>query len=234
VAPLSIPARKKPRLEETPPATTDEAAKKTASPEISVGLPPPTADNDDANADPVTDTHDVLDWSIDRAIGRKNSWTKDEDLKLKNSVQMHSGKDWTAIAAMVPGRTKNQCSKRWPSVLDLSIALTAGHAGKWTEDEDLKLKNSVQMHGGKNWVVIAALVPGRTKSQCSQRWRDFLDPRIDRTIGRTGKWEEEEDIKLKKAIEMHGDKNWGAIAALVPGQTKLSCSQHRPSKWTYE
>jgi hypothetical protein len=61
VAPLSIPARKKPRLEETPPATTDEAAKKTASPEISVGLPPPTADNDDANADPVTDTHDVLD-----------------------------------------------------------------------------------------------------------------------------------------------------------------------------
>jgi hypothetical protein len=46
-APLSIPARKKARLEEPPPATIDEASRKTASPaaspEISVGLPPPVA-----------------------------------------------------------------------------------------------------------------------------------------------------------------------------------------------
>jgi hypothetical protein len=46
-APLSIPARKKPRLEKPPPTTTDDAARKTASPaslpEMSVGLPPPVA-----------------------------------------------------------------------------------------------------------------------------------------------------------------------------------------------
>jgi hypothetical protein len=161
--PLSIPARNKPRLEEPPPATTDEAARKNASPAV----PPPDAESDDANADPVTDTNDVLDCCIDRAIGRKNRWTKDEDLKLKNSVQMHGGKDWAAIAAMAPGRTKSSV------VLNPSIALTAGHAGKWTADEDLKLKGTVRTHGGKNWVAIAhggknwmaiaALAPGRAE-----------------------------------------------------------------------
>ncbi len=40
-APLSIPARKKPRLEEPLPTTTDEAAKKTAPPDLPEGLPPP-------------------------------------------------------------------------------------------------------------------------------------------------------------------------------------------------
>ena len=51
-------ARKKPSLREPLTTTTDEAAKKTASPDVSVGLPPPVADSDDANAnaDPVTAT----------------------------------------------------------------------------------------------------------------------------------------------------------------------------------
>jgi hypothetical protein len=29
--------------------------------------------------------------------------------------------------------------------------MTAGRAGIWGEDEDLKLKNAVQMHGDKDW-----------------------------------------------------------------------------------
>ena len=35
--------------------------------------------------------------------------------------------------------------------------------GRWTEDEgDNKLKDSVERHGGEDWVAIAVLVPGRT------------------------------------------------------------------------
>jgi hypothetical protein len=47
--------KKKPRLEESLPTTTEEAARKNASPDISFDLPPAAA-IDDANADPVTDT----------------------------------------------------------------------------------------------------------------------------------------------------------------------------------
>jgi hypothetical protein len=176
--------------------------------------------------------HSALDPSIDRATGRRGTWTEDEDIKLKNAVQTHSGKDWAAIAALVPGRTRIQCHYRWHSALDPSIDQMTGRgdAGKWKEDEDTKLKDAVQTHGGKNWVAIAALVPGRTKIQCRNRWHDFFKHSVDRATGRTrGTWTEDEDIKLKDAVQTHGGKNWVAIAALVPGRTKSQCS-HR---WHY-
>jgi hypothetical protein len=50
-----------------------------------------------------------------------------------------------------------------------SFTRTPGHTGVWTTEEDIKLKDAVQMHDGKNWHAIAVLVPGRTKMQCSGR-----------------------------------------------------------------
>jgi hypothetical protein len=222
-----IRARKKRRLEEPLPTTTDEAARKTSSPEVSVGLPPYAADNDDVNVDPVTCTQPNA--VATRATGR---WTTDEDAELTSAVANTSKKrcgkeyktDWVAIAALVPSRTRNQCSKRWHDVLDPSIDRANGRTGKWTEDEDRKLKDALKMHGAKNWGAINALIPGRTKKQCWRRWHDALNPSIDRTpSGRTGKWSGDEDRKLKDALQMHGAKDWAAVAALVPGRTKKQC-----------
>jgi hypothetical protein len=279
---VSTPARKKPRLEEPLlplPTTTDEAAIKTASPKISVGLHLPVVDNDDANAntDPVMDIQpnntgvtrcwtpeedaeltsvvaktckknidqeyridgvavaelvpgrpriqwcDVLDLSIPLRARRTGQWTEDEDLKLKKSVQMHGDKDWAAVAELVPGRTQEQCRNRWQYVLDPSVAVRARCTSKWAEDEDLKLKKAVQMHGDKDWAAVAELVPGRTQEQCRNRWQYVLDPSITLTARRTGKWTEDEDLKLKKAVQMHGGKEWVAIATLVPGRTQKQC-----------
>jgi hypothetical protein len=89
---------------------------------------------------------------------------------------MHCGKDWAAITAQVPGRTRNQCHNRWKDVLDPNITMTGGRTGSWTDDEDSKLKDAVQTHGGKNWGAIAALVPGRTTKQCRDRWKKHMDP----------------------------------------------------------
>jgi hypothetical protein len=46
------------------------------------------------------------------------------------------------------------------------------------EDEDSKLKDAVHTHGDKDWVAIAALVPGRRQKQCRNRWHVVLDLRI--------------------------------------------------------
>jgi hypothetical protein len=54
--------------------------------------------------------------------------------------------------------------------------------GKWTEDEDIKLKGVVQMHGFMNRGAIATLVPGRTIDQCRDRWHCALDPSIALTV----------------------------------------------------
>jgi hypothetical protein len=101
---------KKLRLEKHLP-TTDEAAKSTASPNISVGLPPPAADNEDANADLVTDTQPNVVVT--------GSWILEEDAKLTRTVANTSKKkygkeyktDWVVIATLVPGRTKKVFEK---------------------------------------------------------------------------------------------------------------------------
>jgi myb proto-oncogene protein len=165
-----------------------------------------------------------LDPSIDKANERTGKWTADEYIKLKDAVQTHGGKNWGAIAALVPGRTKNQCRHRWHDVLNSSIARASGRTGKWTEDEDSKLRNAVHRHGGKDWAAISALVPDRTIHQCSSRWHDALNPAsIDGANGRTGKWSKDEDSKLKDAVQTHCGKDWAAISALVPGRTKKQC-----------
>jgi myb proto-oncogene protein len=114
--------------------------------------------------------------------GTCGKWTAGEDSKLEDAVQTHGGKHWGTIAALVPGRTKIQCNRRWKDALDPSIDRTDECTGKWTAVEDSKLKDAVQTHDGKNWGLIAALVPGRTKHQCNNRWHAFLDPIIDREM----------------------------------------------------
>jgi hypothetical protein len=159
--------------------------------------------------------HNFLDPNIALTTGSKGTWTEDEDLKLKGARQMHGGKNWNKIAAMVPGRTQKQCSNRWYNVMDRSIALTAGSMGTWTEDEDLELKVAVQKHGGMNLNKIAAIVPGRTKSQCKDRWHNALDPKIALTAESTGKWTEDddEDNKVENSVQMHGPQlpRWSHI-----------------------
>jgi hypothetical protein len=111
--------------------------------------------------------------SIDRKTGSTGTWTEVKGSKLKNAVQMHGDKDSAGISARVSGRTKNHCRSRWHDALNPSSTLMAGRTGKWTADEDDKLEDSVQMHGGKDWAGIAALVPGRVESQCRSRWQSL-------------------------------------------------------------
>jgi hypothetical protein len=147
----------------------------------------------------------------------------DEDIKLKDAVQTHGGKKWDAIAALVPGRTRTQSRSRWVDVLDPNIDRTIGRTGTWSEDEDIKLNDAVQTHGGKNGGDIAAVVPGRTKILCWCRWHRALVPDIGRASWRTGNWTSAEDIKLKDPVQTYGGKDWDAIAVLVPGRTRIQC-----------
>jgi hypothetical protein len=124
-AQLSVPARKKPRLEERPCTDTVAASTlhrsshhvNTTNSTSTTSTSAPAPPTDTANAS----TLDALDPSIDRANGRTGKWEEDEDINLRNAVQMHAGKDWAAIAKLVPRRTNLQCRHRWHGFLKPSI-----------------------------------------------------------------------------------------------------------------
>jgi hypothetical protein len=214
------PAKKKPRLEEPSSANTDGITKVSAH-DTAVSLPDAAAANtndDHVDANPVKDT---------RVIGY---WSPEEDAQLTSAVantcKTKWGKkyrtDWSAVAPLVPDRTKEQCWSRWHRVLDPGVSRASRRKCYWTAAEDSKLKDAMQTHSDKDWDAVTELVPGRMKKQCYNRWKDVLDPNIGRTPGRI-KWSEDEDSKLKEAVQRYGGKNWDAIAALVPGRTRLQC-----------
>ncbi|KAL8228477.1 hypothetical protein R6Q57_016061 [Mikania cordata] len=86
--------------------------------------------------------------------------------------------------------------------------------GPWTQEEDQKLMEYVQLHGPGNWRTLpknAGLQ--RCGKSCRLRWTNYLRPDIKR--GRFSFEEEETIIQLHSVL---GNK-WSAIAARLPGRT---------------
>lgn len=95
----------------------------------------------------------------------------------------------------------------------LPIKFSGNPKGKsWTKEEDELLLLAVKMYNAKNWKLIATKVPGRSSTQCSQRWRR-IQPYKNRFP-----WSIEEDNSLMELVQKYG-QNWSIIASSLPGRT---------------
>jgi hypothetical protein len=162
---------------------------------------------------------------LDPANSHKGKWKSEEDAKLTEAVKKHGNHCWAVVAAMVSGRTNLQCRERWVKTVD-----TANRSkGKWSPEEDTKLKEAVKKHGKDCWVTVAAMVSGRTNIQCRERWVKILDPANGKNRGEPRRsWKPEEDTKLKEAVKKHGKECWVTVAAMVSGRSNIQCRE----RWT--
>ncbi|GMQ11457.1 hypothetical protein CsSME_00054095 [Camellia sinensis var. sinensis] len=143
----------------------------------------------------------------------KREWTEDEDNKLRAAVEALGESNWQSVASTLEGRTGTQCSNRWIK----SLHPARQKVGRWTKDEDKRLKVAVMLFGPKTWKKVAKFVLGRTHVQCRERWFNSLDPALN-----MGRWTEDEDSKLKAAISEHG-YCWSKVASCVPPRTDNQC-----------
>jgi hypothetical protein len=156
--------------------------------------------------------------TLDPANGKSaGKWKPEEDTQMAQAVKKHGKHHWVAVAAMVSGRTDKQCRERWVNTVDPT---NGKKAGQWTPEEDARLTEAVKKHGKDRWVAVAAMVLGRMKNQCRERWTQTLDP----TNVKKGKWTPEEDAKLTAAVKEYG-KHWVEVAAMVPGRINNQCRQ---------
>ncbi|PRP82020.1 myb transcription factor [Planoprotostelium fungivorum] len=143
----------------------------------------------------------------------RSDWDSAEDEILRAAVEEHGDKNWCTVAEALEGRNGQQCLHRWQKVLNPTI-----RKGKWTPDEDVRLKAAVEEYGIKNWAQVRLHVPGRTDLQCRERWSNILDPDL-----KFDTWTEEEDTKLAESVEKHGVGRWSMVAVDLHPRTDNQC-----------
>eukprot|EP00937_MAST-01D_sp_MAST-1D-sp2_P007897 g7897.t1 len=93
--------------------------------------------------------------------------------------------------------------------------------GRWTKEEDDKLRAGVSVVGPKNWKRISDEFLGGMRSdvQCLHRWQKVLRPGLVK-----GAWTKEEDETVIRCIQA-GITKWSEIAERVPGRIGKQCRE---------
>jgi len=108
---------------------------------------------------------------------------------------------------------------------------------KWSQEDDLLLREAVGKYGPRNWKQIAETLKNggniiRSDVQCSQRWLKVLQPGLKK-----GAWQTDEDQKLRQLVMRERDTqsanafcssqhnlklDWVLISQQIPGRTSKS------------
>ena len=98
-------------------------------------------------------------------IKLKKKFTREEDAKLTEYVNMYGTSNWNIIAHYFVNRSARQLKDRWFNYLDPKIDFH-----DWTpEEEELLLEKLVEI--GKKWRVIAFFFNGRTDVHLKNRYK---------------------------------------------------------------
>lgn len=144
-------------------------------------------------------------------FSKVTKWNDEDDEKLINLVSEQKNTNWGELIKYFDDKTPQQLAERWEKVLNPSLI-----KGSWTREEDETIIRFVHEHGTKSWAKLSTLLPGRIGKQCRERWKNHLDPDVNRNP-----WTPEEDRIL---IEYHQElgNQWVKIAEHLPGRSDNS------------
>lgn len=124
---------------------------------------------------------------------------------------VNNKKTWLEIGFII-NKHPFLCLKRY-------IKISNKRRQKWTEEEDNLLLRAIEEHGDFNFGKIASLFENKSKSQCKERFKKIS------SIYKKGKWSNEEDELLRKAVDKHKNKGWVFISTFVPGRSDVQCRE---------
>lgn len=90
----------------------------------------------------------------------------------------------------------------------------------WTQEEDKFLSDIISKQPEPKWQEIARYFPGKSAHQVADRWAKVLNPSLVK-----GSWTYDEDAQIVNWVSENGPKNWGALAALLPGRISKQCRE---------
>ncbi|RIB05977.1 hypothetical protein C2G38_2047166 [Gigaspora rosea] len=168
-------------------------------------------------------------YEIEQNFGVQKRWNADELRKLLELRSQYET-DWCKISEGLPGRSPSACFYKYQVITRLLMKV-----GKdWHSSNILQVQDFFQKYG-PDWELIAQNIsnksPGEIQQLVSENPMFFSNPGFDRHfIDTTRKttaqsWSEEDILKLKNLIEIHG-KDWNKIASQLPGKTHEDCEEY--------
>lgn len=131
--------------------------------------------------------------------------------------------DHTLVAKQLPGRTDDQCAKRWRENLDPAISRRP-----WTTNEDEVLMDQYESLG-KHWKEIASFFEGRPPVRCRNRVQSLIRAkRRAAKAERAGKGRNKRPVhdELLKSVDSMNNlsvESWTDLARSSPPIWDVGC-----------
>lgn len=117
-----------------------------------------------------------------------NLWRTDEDQILINIAKLMKRNKWRHASSLLNNKTPNQCYLRYKIINPII------KKGRWSLDEDSKLKDLVNLFG-KSWKLISKIMKNRSSKQVRNRYEEHLDENLNKKM-----FTHEEDEKIYKYL----------------------------------
>jgi len=143
--------------------------------------------------------------------------------------------DWDSGSDMATSPSPSISSQA--SMITSNGTKKAINRGRWTKEEDEKLRRLVEIHG-ERWDFIASHFPDRADVQCQHRWSKVVNPELVK-----GPWTKEEDEQVVDLVRKYGPKRWTLIAKHLKGRIGKQCRERwhnhlnpeiKKTSWTEE
>ncbi|KAJ8605841.1 hypothetical protein CTAYLR_000513 [Chrysophaeum taylorii] len=137
-------------------------------------------------------------------------WTAEEEQRLVVAASAHMGHHWESVASVV-GSDKRplECLRHYQRSLNPRLLRS-----NWTSQEDEILRRVDK----SDWQRVASMVPGRTRTQCRERYLKSLAQK------KKGKWTDEEERRLELGVRAYGE-DWRRAKIHVPPRTDAQCRE---------
>jgi hypothetical protein len=87
---------------------------------------------------------------------------------------------------------------------------------KFTPDEDAQIRHFVDLHGARQWDLLAQALTDRNPRQIRDRWVHYLSPLVS-----TKPFSLDEDRQLLRLCLQHGTQ-WSVLVKHFPGRTDIN------------
>ena len=131
---------------------------------------------------------------------KKNPFTKEEDDKIKELVNIYGDKRWSMISKIIGNRNPKQIRQRWINHLNPSIRKRS-----FTFEEDLLILQKYREYGPR-WTLISKFFDGRSENAIKNRFyekhmKKYVYHKIKMPYFTNENSSEEERINLPSLIE---------------------------------